>query len=223
MPLLHLSKKSTFLAAVFMLCALLPVRGVAQSGSETPCGTLAPTAASTTDCMIDVDGFVLNFDYADDTNPTRVTVTQTDRYGEQLSEVERHDIRDALFPPTARDITGDGRADVMLPLFADGDNTTFKIYQPDAEGTFFASGEITAASPEAVRGVDGLTIAVTQEGPDVARETAFAPDNWHGFDIVYVLEIDSDQKNCTLVEENDLASRGFSAEGIVADCMARSW
>lgn len=223
MPILQRIEKSTLVATGLLLGALMPVSATAQSGSATPCSTLTPATESTTDCVIDVNGFVLDFEYADEATPTRVTVTQTDRYGEQLSEVERHDIRDAHFPPTAREITGDGRMDIMLPLFAEGSNTTFKIYQPDAEGTFFASGEITATSPDAVRGVGGLTIAVTQERTGVARETAFAPDDWHGFEMVYVLEHDSVQQNCTLVEEGELAAYGLSAGEIVADCMAQPW
>lgn len=206
-----------------LLCALAPTGVRAQPEAETPCSALPPAEEATGDCVIDVNGFLMHFKYAEEDTPTRVTVTQTDRYGDQLSEIEKYDVREALWPPVAREITGDGRMDVLLPLFVEDGNTTFKVYQPDAEGTLFASGEISAIGPEAVRGVDGLTIAVTSAGPDILRETAFAPDEWDGFDMVYVLEADATRQICSLVEENDLSSFGLSPEEIVANCEARSW
>ena len=172
------------------------------------------------DCALPTETGYLTFAYGDDGT---VTVTQTDTDGLRKGAPILLEAAGGAAAPVLKDLSGDERPEVLVPVASGGPNVTYAVLARDGMGAYLPAGEIAAMGADGIEiGPEGTIRSVTRDGAAALSESA---DVWtvDGLERVYTLTVDLEARRCTLDEDARPEMLGESAASVVARCEEREW
>ncbi|SHI82469.1 hypothetical protein [Wenxinia saemankumensis] len=208
------------LAALVPLAAF-PVAAGAQEGetAEAPaCDTLA-MGQGRQDCTLRTEERVLGFAYDEDS----VEITQTDGEGVPAGEPILIETDDAANHPLLRDLSGDGRPELLVPTGSGMVNVTYAVLTATPEGAYAPVGQLTSVGANSIElKPDGSLVTYERDTAAAHVETAHV---WTatGLATAWALHVDLAERDCTLLEGAQPELTGTTAEAIISECEAQEW
>lgn len=176
-----------------------------------------------TDCALLFDeDHLLFFDYASTPRGTRLTVNLNTLEGQEVQSFGPITIEGVMASPALRDINGDEREELFIPLLTGNVNTLWSVWQQDDEGLFQRAGELSGFGVDAFEVRDGLVITRSRGDAATSYETA-SRLTVDGLGTVYELLIDHAAHDCRLLDQSGLAAMRLTATDVVAACKAQDW
>ncbi|WP_339747201.1 hypothetical protein [uncultured Maricaulis sp.] len=212
-------------------CALIGGAGCAQDFEQPDfahdegqpwCDELAAGNGATDCALLFDEDHLLFFDYASTSRGTRLTVNLNTLEGQEVQSFGPITIEDAMASPALRDINGDDREELFIPLLTGNVNTLWSVWQQDDEGLFQRVGELSGFGVDAFDVRDGLVITRSRGDAATSYETA-SRLTVDGLGTVYELLIDHAAHDCRLLDQSGMAAMRLSATAVVAACKAQDW
>ncbi len=207
-------------------CALIGGAASAQDfvhdEGQPWCDELAAGAGGTDCALLFDEDHLLFFDYAATPRGTRLTVNLNTLEGQEVQSFGPIAIDGAMASPALRDINGDERAELFIPLMTGNVNTLWSVWQQGDEGLFQRAGELSGFDVEAFEIRDGLVITRSRGDAATSYETA-SRLTVDGLGTVYELLVDHAARDCRLLDQSGLAATPLTAAGVVAACKAQDW
>ena len=182
-------------------------------------------SAGAVDCALEGGPGVLFFDYeANEYGEGALTVIQTTFEGGERIVSDPITIEGVRAQaPGLRDINLDGVPDLFIPISEGMVNTTFFVWQQNADAVYEPSGWIDGSTIEGFVTVDdGLIVGSVRENAAAFIESAYVIDI-DGFIHIYDMYVDYAEQSCTIIDPDGIVARGLNEEVLVADCQERQW
>jgi hypothetical protein len=190
-----------------------------ERGGDVWCNEFEAGEGGVTDCVLRVDNErFLSFDYTPADYGHTLVFTLFSFGGDALQVSEAVEVEHVYSAPELRDINGDGRAELFVPLLTGNVNTLSAVWQQNDDHLFQPAGELSGY--DEIRGALIVVTARSNAATYVERGVTLGPD---GFAEVYEMEINYADRSCTMLVETGLDALKLSAEQLVADCEARDW
>ena len=214
-----------------VLAAIIAVGGLqavalAQSeerGGDVYCNEFESGEGGAIDCvlMLGEQGF-LTFSYMQTDDGHDLTVGQHSFDGQLQVYADPLSVDGVYSAPALRDINGDDREELFIPVLTGNVNTRFSVWQQDENGIYRAVAELSGYGVEFYDVRDGFIITSSRGNAYTHFETALhlGPD---GFATIYELEINYSTEVCSLNTSSDLEQYDLSEDVIVGKCAARSF
>jgi hypothetical protein len=190
-----------------------------ERGGDVWCDEFEAGEGGVTDCVLRVnDERFLNFAYSPAEYGHTLVFSLFSFAGETLQVSETVEIGNVYSTPELRDINGDGRDELFVPLMTGNVNTLSAVWQQDDDGWFRPAGELSGY--DEIRGSLIVVTSRSNAATYVERAVTLGPD---GFAEIYEMEINYAARRCTILHATGLDDLKLSAEQLVADCEVRDW
>lgn len=194
-----------------------------ERGGDVYCNEFETGEGGAEDCvlMLGEQGF-LTFSYAHNADGHPVTIGQHSFDGETQIYSEPVIVENTYLAPALRDINGDDRPELFIPLLTGNVNTLFAVWQQDENGIYQPAGQISGFAVEFYDIRDGFIIASSRGNAYTHFESALhlGPD---GFTTIYELEINYQTEICSVNASADLGDYDLTEDEITGKCAARSF
>lgn len=186
------------------------------------CDELAPAAAPTNCALLLGEDHLLFFEYAAAAQGHRLSVNLNTLEGQEVQSFGPVLVFGPDYRPAQRDIDGDEREELFIPLQSGNGNTLFGVWHQDEEGYFHRAGELSGVDVDAIELRDGLVISHSRGSAVTSYETASRLVGG-GLASVYELEINQAARSCQMIDSSGLAAARLNADEILAACQGRDW
>jgi hypothetical protein len=212
--------------AALLVCGGLYPSVFAQSeerGGDVYCNEFESGEGGAQDCVLILGnrGYLM-FSYDSSADGHLLTVGQHSFDGETEVYSAPILVEGTYLAPALRDINGDAREELFIPLLTGNVNTLFSVWQQNEDGIYHPTGELSGFAVEFYDIRDGFIISSSRGNAYTHYETALhlGPD---GFTTIYELEINYHTEACTVTASVNLADYDLTEREITGKCAARSF
>ena len=213
-------------AALMALCVAPTgvLSETAHAEGDPWCDMLELGEAGAVDCALEGGPGVLFFDYeTDEYGAGTMTLIQTTYEGGERITSDPVVIEGvSAQAPGFRDINLDGVEDLFIPVSEGMVNTTFAVWQQDADAVYQPSGYISGFGIDGFENKGELIISAERINAAQYAETAQLLDQ-DGFVQVYEMLVDYAEQSCTIADTDGIDAQGLNEDALIADCEDREW